>query len=243
MTGNFRRKPTYLVISDNLRSKIESKELRPGDRFPTERELVDEYGVARMTVRHALEILQLEGLIDRRRGRTGGTFVRAIPPVVELTDLEGIYAQLAAKGAPIQARVLSLEKRAAPRHIAASMELEEGEQIWELQRIRLNDQTPISVSTHYMPVDIFPDLDSWTLNSVMSSNGVYKREVISPQLPTDAEQTHLLVGRLTPLLRLQRTVWDTSGRVTEYSLETLRPDAVTLTAVVGEPVALPPTID
>lgn len=38
-----------------------------------------EFGVARMTIRHALDILQMEGLIERRRGRTGGTFIRSLP--------------------------------------------------------------------------------------------------------------------------------------------------------------------
>ena len=70
------------MIADSLRSKIESGELQPGDRFPTERELVQKYNVARMTVRHALDIVQIEGLIDRKRGRTGGTFVRATPPTL-----------------------------------------------------------------------------------------------------------------------------------------------------------------
>ena len=68
-----RRQPAYLEIADNVRGMIERGELQPGDRLQTERELVEHYGVARMTVRHALDILQLEGLIDRKRGRTGGT--------------------------------------------------------------------------------------------------------------------------------------------------------------------------
>ncbi|WIM72004.1 GntR family transcriptional regulator [Corynebacterium suedekumii] len=87
--GNFRPPPSaYLVIADELRARIERGDLTAGDKLPAERELVEEFHVARMTVRHALDILQLEGLIDRRRGRTGGTFVRSVPPVVELTRIE-----------------------------------------------------------------------------------------------------------------------------------------------------------
>ena len=73
VTSQSRKRPAYLLISDALRDKIERNELEPGQRFPTERELVREFQVARMTVRHALDILEVEGLIDRRRGRSGGT--------------------------------------------------------------------------------------------------------------------------------------------------------------------------
>ena len=79
------KKPAYVAIADALRSQIESRELEPGDKLPPERELVDMYGVARMTVRHALDLLQLEGIIERKRGRTGGTFVRALPPIIDLS--------------------------------------------------------------------------------------------------------------------------------------------------------------
>lgn len=85
MTSQSRKRPAYLLISDALRDKIERNELEPGQRFPTERELVREFHVARMTVRHALDILEDEGLIDRRRGRSGGTYVRTVPPTLSLT--------------------------------------------------------------------------------------------------------------------------------------------------------------
>lgn len=70
-----RKQPAYLRIADEVRSWIESGQYAPGARLPHERAMVEQFGVARMTVRHALEILENEGLIDRRRGRTGGTFV------------------------------------------------------------------------------------------------------------------------------------------------------------------------
>ena len=45
-------KPAYLRIAETLRTRIESHELKPGDKLPPERELVDQFNVARMTVRH-----------------------------------------------------------------------------------------------------------------------------------------------------------------------------------------------
>ena len=61
-------------IYSDVRNKVQSGELLPGERLPTERELVDLYGVSRPTVAKALSRLQQEGLIERRVG--SGSFVR-----------------------------------------------------------------------------------------------------------------------------------------------------------------------
>lgn len=58
-------------------SRIASGELKPGDRLPTERDLVDLFGGGRSTIRRALSTLEAEGLIGREVGR--GTFVRQRP--------------------------------------------------------------------------------------------------------------------------------------------------------------------
>lgn len=48
----------------------------PGDRLPSERELAERLGVSRVTLREVLKVLQDEGMVESRRGRYGGTFVR-----------------------------------------------------------------------------------------------------------------------------------------------------------------------
>src|SRR3546814_689788 len=60
--------PAYQRIRDALRAKIESGEYREGDRLPPESKLVEEFGVARMTVRQALAQLVFENLIVRQPG-------------------------------------------------------------------------------------------------------------------------------------------------------------------------------
>lgn len=67
------RKPKYQQIADPLRQAIRSGEYGPGDRLPAESALMEQYGVARMTVRHALGVLQEEGLTESRKG--SGVFV------------------------------------------------------------------------------------------------------------------------------------------------------------------------
>ncbi|MDE2360296.1 MAG: FadR family transcriptional regulator [Betaproteobacteria bacterium] len=64
------------VLADQLRTRIRSGELREGQGLPTERELVEQTRLSRMSVREALRILEAEGLIVTRPGRNGGSQVR-----------------------------------------------------------------------------------------------------------------------------------------------------------------------
>ncbi|NLB48216.1 MAG: GntR family transcriptional regulator, partial [Microbacteriaceae bacterium] len=113
--------PAYLAIADDLRGRIERRELSGGDKLPTERELVDEFGVARMTVRHALDILQMEGLIERRRGRTGGTFIRSTPTAVELPRMQGLMPRLRAHGLDVCSEILDSELLCASTAVAQAL--------------------------------------------------------------------------------------------------------------------------
>jgi GntR family transcriptional regulator len=70
---HFDATPLYLQLEAILRHAIESGELRPRQPIPSESYLMGEHGVSRGTVRHALEILRSEGLIQTFPGR--GTFV------------------------------------------------------------------------------------------------------------------------------------------------------------------------
>ena len=65
------------IIADSLRKRIADKTLRPGDKLPTEAQLVAEWEVCRMTAHRALAELQREGLVHRRR--RVGTVVAEVP--------------------------------------------------------------------------------------------------------------------------------------------------------------------
>lgn len=66
--------PPYLQVAGMIRRQIEAGELRPGQRVPSVTTLMQTYGIARNTARHALEVLRDEGLITVRPG--WGSFVK-----------------------------------------------------------------------------------------------------------------------------------------------------------------------
>jgi GntR family transcriptional regulator len=65
--------PLYIQVGTALRRRIEEGHWAPGEKISTIEELQAEFGVARVTVRQAVELLEKEGLVRRQQGR--GTFV------------------------------------------------------------------------------------------------------------------------------------------------------------------------
>lgn len=87
----FLRPPrTFEVIVDLLKARIFAGEYRVGDRLPAERELAESLGIGRPSVREAYRTLELIGIVEVRKGKDGGAFIRtpsARPLAATLTDL------------------------------------------------------------------------------------------------------------------------------------------------------------
>lgn len=232
------RKPAYVAIADALRGRIESREYKPGDKLPAERELVSEFDVARMTIRHALDLLQTEGLIDRRRGRTGGTFVRAVPPTLELSSLESFNSQLDRMEIEHSHQVLNTANVSATQRVATALGLEAGDEVFQAEIVRLVAGTPAMIETIFQPTDFaaaaeHPDLNSGEALSVLFGKEIDRREdVITPGVTTETEREKLGVTSSTPLLRIASTTYS-EGEVVSFTFLTVLPDAVQIKTVTG----------
>jgi GntR family transcriptional regulator, transcriptional repressor for pyruvate dehydrogenase complex len=73
--GTVTREAVPQQIVSRLLDLIQQRHLGPGDRLPAERELAEQLGVARISVREAIKILQQHGYVTVRRGALGGTYV------------------------------------------------------------------------------------------------------------------------------------------------------------------------
>lgn len=73
--GRISVQKSYEVLADKLRETILDGAMKEGSKLPTERELVNQTGLSRGSVREALRKLEVEGLIKTRLGRLGGNIV------------------------------------------------------------------------------------------------------------------------------------------------------------------------
>lgn len=81
------------AVAEQIRARIATGSLRPGDMLPSETALLAEFGVARPTMREALRILESDGLVTVMRGVNGGAQVRQ-PDVTTLARRTGLYLQM-----------------------------------------------------------------------------------------------------------------------------------------------------
>lgn len=69
-------KRAFEEVAEQIREQLSQGLLKPGDRLPPERELAEKFGLSRNTVREALRALEMSGLLELRKGATGGAFIR-----------------------------------------------------------------------------------------------------------------------------------------------------------------------
>lgn len=141
--------PLYLQIEEELRGQVESGELGPNVRVPSEAELSEKFGVSRMTARKALDRLVADGLLFRRAGK--GTFV-ALPKIAHgPSQLLSFSAAMNAQGVRHDTRVLDAGMVTAPTNIARELGLPPGAQTVFVRRLRLVEGEPGAIHMSYMP--------------------------------------------------------------------------------------------
>ncbi|MFJ4673026.1 GntR family transcriptional regulator [Kitasatospora purpeofusca] len=210
-------------IAADLRERITSGELQPGDRLPTMEALADEHGVARQTARQALTILKNEGLVEYKGGRSG-TFVRRKPAtrLVRARAMErdhlGYYSGANVQHwRPIEGTRTEIEEEPCPADIAAQLGIDPGTPVVARRRINGDPDVP----THRQLTDSWLHPDAVAAIPVLAGDsglgGIYDRieewagqpisweEEVSAITPSPAEVKALLLPPGVPLLRIMRT--------------------------------------
>src|SRR6202451_2891474 len=155
MSGNRRDgTPVYKRIQGEIRDRIASAVLKPGDAVASERELAKTHNVSLMTARHALTGLEHEGIVERRRG--AGTFVAV--PKIHFNKLRSYTEQMSSRGLAPRSRVLIAKMIAGEPEVAARLGLPAATRVLKIQRLRLTGEEPFALETCYLPAADFSDL-------------------------------------------------------------------------------------
>jgi GntR family transcriptional regulator len=142
------RLPLYYQLYEILHEKILLKAWKPGDRLPTEVELVDLYGVSRITVRKVLDMLVKEGLIYRQAGR--GTFVAHATLEQGLSHIISFTEDMQRRGFTVSTKVLFSGLVPATEAIAERLNIAPGDELARLERLRLADGEPMCIENSHL---------------------------------------------------------------------------------------------
>ena len=237
----------FRQIADHLRFAIARGRLREGDQLPSEARLMEHYGVARMTIRNALRVLQDEGLVVAEHGR--GVYVRARPPVRRLASdrfarrhrKEGkaaftVESEMVA-ATPLVDMIKVSEAR-PPEDIADRLKLGDGDRAVVRSRRYSLDGRPVETAVSYIPADLARGTPIADPNP--GPGGIYARledsghtlerftEEVTARMPTPDEVRLLSLSPGVPVFRLVRTAYDIDGRAVEVCDTIMASDAYLL---------------
>jgi GntR family transcriptional regulator len=227
-------RPVFKQIADQLRSAIQRGELEAGAQLPSEQTLMDGYGVARGTIRQAVNLLRGEGLVRTEHGR--GTFVRDRSPVRRLAHdrfarrhrergRAAYLAELEAEGREPQVEVLAIERVTAPDEVAVWLQLSIGAEVLVRRRRYLADAEPMELATSYVPWELAEGTPMTERDT--GPGGIYARleerghrlkrfsEEVMARMPILEEIRALRLEPGVPVFRLVRVAYDTDERPVE----------------------------
>lgn len=227
-------RPVFKQIADDLRQRIASGELGPGDRLPSEAALIRQWNVARMTVRAALGELSKEGLTRAEHGR--GVFVRQRPPVTRLgshrfrrstrnASAGAFAAETEALGMTPSQELLEVGVIDPPEHVGKLLKLDKGEKVVVRRRRMLANDVPMQLADSYFPA-------SWARGTALEEadsgpGGSYARveeaghrlgrfrEELAARAPQEREVRALDLASGEPVVSLRRVAFDDAGTPVE----------------------------
>ncbi len=219
----------YLVLREQL------GEGRFSAGLPGEMALVQQFGVARVTIRRALEQLSSEGLISRDPGR--GTrpidiATKASPPEGRRAQLTGLLENLVSMGLKTSVKVLEVKGISASESIAEALQIPLGSEVQKAVRVRSTREGAFSHITTYVPQALAQSFGRRELSRkpilvLLEESGVKvgrAHQTISARLADAAVAEHLDVSVGTALLAVRRLIYDENDRPVQWLHGLYRPD-------------------
>jgi GntR family transcriptional regulator len=207
-----------------------------GQKLPNENDLAGRFACSRATVREAVLGLMEAGYVDRRHG--SGTYVTATPRGRHALDTTVSYTAMIRDAGHLPTETVISKGLRDPTELERQLlgANGDGDQVMEIERIRMADRRPVIYSLDRIPAALLGDIASDRLDSslfvILSWAGHPVQRATAQLMPTvaDAKVARMLaVKRGTPLLHIDQVDYDADGRAVMLSLEWHVPDAFQMT--------------
>lgn len=225
-------------LAEELRSRIRTGDLAPGDKLPSEPELAHDRAVSRSSVRAAITMLEEEGFVARRHG--SGTYVTHRPALSnDLSRNFGVSAMIAATGLTPGTAEESCELVEAPAMVAASLGLLDGTPVTSFRRVRTADGRRVVLATDWCrPEHLTPDelyeIGDGSVYAALEARGLVIHHGVATLSPVNADADtarRLDVARGSLLLTVDQVDTTADGVPVLVSREHHLADAFAFTVV------------
>ncbi|WP_216843612.1 GntR family transcriptional regulator [Phytoactinopolyspora alkaliphila] len=218
----------YLSIRDQILDLV--AEMEVGEALPPERTLAPQFGVARMTLRRAIEEVVREGRLKRKHG--AGTFV-AGPKIAQGLAVTSFSEDMRQRGSVPSSRTLDAGELLAGPRLAKRLEISSGEPVLRIVRLRLADDAPMAVETLHVPGRVAPGLDGRALDDASFYELLHERhgivlaggvQTIEATVTDEPESEILEVALNSPAFLFERVSRARDGQVVEFVRSVYRGD-------------------
>lgn len=227
--------PAYRQVAADLRGKINDGTYPAGGKLPSERTLIDTYGVSRITIREAVGLLRSEGLVVAEHGR--GVFVRTTESVLRLSRSrlskaardanQAHFLGDASANAFTPSVEVTIRFEEASLAYAAVLEVPPGTELLVRERLMSADGRPVQLATSRLPRELTRGTRAEELDT--GPGGIYSRleqaghkparysELVKTRMPTRDETAALQLGSGIPVLVVQRVAYESANRPIEVN--------------------------
>lgn len=215
--------PLYYQLVEQIKEKIQSGELKPGAQLPSERELGEQFGISRMTVRQAIAYLVRAGVLWVKQGL--GTFVSEPKLAHDTLHLLGFTEEMIRQGGVATSQVLEQQVVEPPRSVVIGLKLSSGQLVVKIVRLRLIGQTPLLLETSFIPVTICwglerEDLTTQSLYALLEQRyGLrlkYARQTLEATMANDYESELFGIEPGTPMILLEGVTLTEQNQPVEF---------------------------
>lgn len=212
----------YIEIAETIKQSIQNNVYPVGTMLPTENELEEKFSVSKITIRKAVEVLALQGYVEKKSGK--GTTVISNRLFNNLSKGQSFSSVLATKGLQVKKEIVSIEQKKLKKADSLYPYFKQGTTL--VQRIYLLDGAPYIFFEHYLPASVFKSMKAQindkSLYSILAEEGFlvdrFEDQFFVHRLTTE-EQNRLETEESHGMIR-ERKSFNHEGEVIEVAIST-----------------------
>lgn len=221
------------LISKEIEYLLESENYKEKQKLPSERELAEYFGVQRMTIRAALQMLVQKGiLVSKERS---GYFIMPKRVQFNLNHTNSFKMMIERMGISSYVKLLEFEKMRLTEQLARKTLLAEGTEMYRILRLRYGNKEPIALEKSYIVCDLAKGLSEEDVHNKSLYDTLKKKyrltianssHRVSVVYANALEAELLKISPSKPLIKYQGLVYERKGRLLEYFETVLLSDKI-----------------
>lgn len=233
-------KPIYQQVTDGISSLILSGKWEPGEKIPSEEEIITKLKISRGTLRKSLDILVEQGLLTKSQGK--GTFVSkpkiSYPFAQELISFAETMDR---KGLAYETNVIEQKIIYPDQNMQKKLQISKEDKVLQLKRIRSIEKEPAILLENWVAIKYFPGIEKMdfkenslfkAMEELMKEKIVYGVRNFSAVSLSRGQALFLELEEKAPILKIEQLVFGPGEVPIEFSNTLLRTDKYQVTSML-----------